>query len=210
MLSFRSLVAAAALALPAGLATGCASGVPGGGTLGLWGRTLEAADEETGRPAGVAVLRLHGDSPLLAQGVRKGDIIVSVEGKPPGSTADLERRVFNAGWEKPLRMEIRRGEETREITVQPAAAYRTLRLGLGIPFLWGSPEDAVEILPFSLFRIGTGPDYKGFMILSCIGFETRPESNDFWLVIFHTGTGYGPPVARPKKHPDEDLLTLPQ
>ena len=209
MFPIGRFVAAAAVALLACMATGCASGVPNGGTLGMWGQTLETEDEETGRPAGVAILRLHEKSPLRAHDVKKGDIIVSVEGEPPGSTADMERRIFKAGWEKPLRMEIRRGEETREISVKPAAAFRQFRIGLGLPFLWGAPEDAVEILPFSLFRIGVGPDYKGFMILGCLGFETRPESNDFWLVVLHTGTQYGPPVPRPKRNSDDDLLTLP-
>ncbi len=200
------LVAAAALAVLACVGTGCVSGIPSGATLGIDGITV--VDDDGGEVVGVLVRQLHEKSPLVAEGVRRGDILTSVDGESTGRAAELSKRIFAAGWEKPVRLGVRRGDAEREIEILPAPCYRRFRIGIFIPFLWGTQGDVVEVVDPYLVGIGTGPDTKGCLLLSCVGFMSYPESNAVFLGVLYVGTGIGPPVDRPEKKPAPDPMDL--
>lgn len=200
----RRFPGAACLALAAFLVTGCASpSSPPGGSLGMHGRTV--AEGEEGDRAEVEILSLDERSPLLGAGVRTGDRIVSVEGGSPGSAADLVGRLHAAGCANPIRLGIRSGEATREVEVVPSPCRRTFRIGLGVPFLFRLDGDGLELLPVSLVEIGFGPDAKGLVLLSCVGYRRRPDRADVLLGPLSTGTGHR--IEAPAKGEDAATAT---
>ena len=189
----RGLVAASAL-----LFAGCVSFPSEGGTLGILGRTL-AAEDESGPGAGVEVLSVPKESPLAAEGVRRGDVVTALEGLPVATLDDLVERVYRAGHASAVRVTVGPPGAGREVSVVPAKAARKLTFSLGIPFLFRIQGDRFEFLPLNLFSVGTGPDYEGFELVNCLGYANGPESRHVSLVILGFGTRISPEPAEPSK-----------
>lgn len=166
-------------------AAGCASLPSQGATLDFGGTTLE----EEGA-TGVEVLHVPEASPLATAGVRPGDVLTALQGEPVADAGDLFRRVYLAGKESPLRLTVRSGDSVREIDVTPRGARRTLRIGIGIPFLFRIDEDGFTLLPVSAASVAWGPDRAGCVVASCLGYMDTPASWRADLVLFGFGAGY--------------------
>jgi len=88
--------------------------VPAGATVA----TL--LDSVTGKPiSDEAVIAPRPGMPAERAGVRAGDKVVSAGGQPVSSFVDLHRIIGDNGL-APLDLEVRRGEETVKLTIQPA------------------------------------------------------------------------------------------
>ncbi len=58
------------------------------------------------------------DSPAAEAGLQKGDLVLSINGQPVSRWEDLSRLIRGSG-DGPLQITFRRGEEERQITLQP-------------------------------------------------------------------------------------------
>jgi serine protease Do len=81
--------------------------------------TPEAA-ESLGQPdaKGALVASVAPDSPAARAGVRRGDVIVSFDGKPVTKVRDLTRLVANAGNDEKVRIEVLRAGATTALTAR--------------------------------------------------------------------------------------------
>jgi len=71
-----------------------------------------------GRPVWPPVVGRVADGPAAAAGIRTGDGIETINGRPATYWEDVERAISNSGG-KPLALQVRRGNEVRSITVTP-------------------------------------------------------------------------------------------
>lgn len=81
-------------------------------------------------PATVLVAQVSPDSPAERAGIRPGDLIVAVDGRPVGSFASFSEQVRASGG-RPLALVSARAGERRELVVQPER--REIDSGFGIP-----------------------------------------------------------------------------
>jgi serine protease Do len=90
--------------------------------LGLVAQTInpimaDALDLETAH--GVIVSDLEPDGPAAGAGIKADDIIVGVNGKRIGTIRQLENSVYRQPPEAKINLQIRRGSERVELTVEP-------------------------------------------------------------------------------------------
>jgi hypothetical protein len=184
----RRVLAAAAFVVAAIAATGCAATGPSGGWLGMHGRTIE----DGGETLGVEVLCLDDDSPLHAAGVRKGDLVVSLDGDGPLTADDLVARVRAAGWERPVRLGIDSDGDERTIDVVPGPGKRVMRISFFLPLVisWQPDDGRLAFFPLTPLSVGIGPDHDGARVLGCVGWEGSPDRADLYLGVVSFGTGY--------------------
>ena len=78
------------------------------------------------RPEGTLVSKLHPQSPLLAAGIKRGDVIIAIDGKAVESSRELGFRVGTARIGETRIVEFRRGEDDRETRVKLVAAPETV------------------------------------------------------------------------------------
>ncbi len=69
---------------------------------------------------GVLVLQVVPDSPAEAAGLRRGDVIVAVDGEAMASAEELQRLVEESRIGQPLSVDLVRGGNTLELTVRSA------------------------------------------------------------------------------------------
>lgn len=69
---------------------------------------------------GVLVIQVVPESPAAKGGIRRGDVITAANDKPINTAEQLQDAVEAAKINQPLRLKIRRGEQTQEITVRPS------------------------------------------------------------------------------------------
>jgi membrane-associated protease RseP (regulator of RpoE activity) len=189
MTAIRRALAAAGFVLVALVAAGGASTGPGG-WLGVTGRTIE--DDSTGLPLGVEVVEIEEDSPLAEAGVKKGDVIVSLDGAGPLSAAELVNRARAAGWERPVRVLYESGGAEHEVEVVPAPGDRMITIRFFLPFVvsWDSGPGSLRFFPLTPFSVDLGPDRHGATVLNCVGWTGSPDRADLWLGVFSIGTGF--------------------
>lgn len=70
-------------------------------------------------PAGPAVMVLHSDGALASRGVRRGDVILAVEGEDVDGVRDFLTKVGAVRGDAPLRLRIIREGERREVELPP-------------------------------------------------------------------------------------------
>ena len=68
---------------------------------------------------GVLVVRVVPNSPAAQGGLRRGDVITSVEGTEIETAEELQKAVEQSQVGQPLSISVRRGEETQELSVSP-------------------------------------------------------------------------------------------
>jgi Do/DeqQ family serine protease len=78
------------------------------------------------RPEGALVVSLHPDSPLTASGLKRGDIILAIEGKPVENAQELGYRVATTAIGATTIVEYQRKGERRETQVTMVAAPETV------------------------------------------------------------------------------------
>ena len=78
------------------------------------------------RPEGTMVVSLHPQSPLAASGLRRGDVILAIEGKPVENAQELGYRVATTPIGSNTIVEYQRKGERRETQVTMVAAPETV------------------------------------------------------------------------------------
>jgi len=74
------------------------------------------------RPQGVLIADMHPKSPLIAAGLRRGDVILSVDGKPVGDAQELQYRLATHSVGDVAKLTYSRDHRTRETEVTLIAA----------------------------------------------------------------------------------------
>lgn len=82
----------------------------------------------------VMVMEVLPDGPAQTAGISMGESIVAVNGEPVTAVATLQERLRSAG-ETPLSLEVRRGTETRVVTVRTAVLPQTGQPGIGVSLM---------------------------------------------------------------------------
>ena len=88
--------------------------------------TAEIADSlGFARPEGALIAGLHPNSPLAVAGLKRGDVILGIDGKPVENAKELSYRVATAQVGSSAIVEYQRGTERRETRVNLIAAPET-------------------------------------------------------------------------------------
>ena len=124
----------------------------------LWsGLRLETVDAELARREGLAVargalvVRVFDRSPAASAGLRAGDVLVAVEGKPVVAREELSTAFHSVAPGTPLRVEARRGEATIPLSlsaVRPpdGLGLEVLGSALGLSVAGGSGREGLQIV----------------------------------------------------------------
>jgi S1-C subfamily serine protease len=92
------------------------------GYIGIAGGTLPlppAAAERLGRRNAIGIMEVVEGSPAAAAGLRAGDLIVEVGGRPVTKAGDLQGQMVGAAVGKPLEIEVLRDERLLRVTAVP-------------------------------------------------------------------------------------------
>jgi serine protease Do len=179
--------------------------------------TAEIADSlGMARPEGALVVSLHPDSPLNAAGLKRGDIIVAIEGKPVENSQELGYRVATTEIGASTIIEYQRGGTRTETRITMVAAPETVERNetliegrsplAGLVAANISPAVADEAgLPSTAkgvvaLKIGAGPARRYFrpgdIILEVNGVEidsvatlnaVLAEDGGFWRIAVNRG-----------------------
>ena len=88
--------------------------------------TAEIADSlGFARPEGALIAGLHPNSPLAVAGLKRGDVILGLDGKPVENAKELSYRVATAQIGSSAIVEYQRGTERRETRIKLIAAPET-------------------------------------------------------------------------------------
>lgn len=146
-----------------------ATGRVGRATIGVQASTRSPTADNP-RP-GAELLRVFADSPAETAGLRRGDVIIAVDGEPVGTDKELRSLVLARGTEAHLTVRIERGKQTLDVQVETRDSRDR-----GLPG-FALPDDAVEWAGLVLAaptvdrmaQLGvTGPDderYRGLLVL---------------------------------------------
>ncbi|MBZ0262005.1 MAG: DegQ family serine endoprotease [Hyphomicrobiales bacterium] len=77
------------------------------------------------RPEGALVASLHPDSPLLAAGLKQGDVILALDGHPIENAKEFNYRVATSQIGQASIIEFQRGGKAREASIKLVAAPET-------------------------------------------------------------------------------------
>ena len=78
------------------------------------------------RPEGTLIVGLHPDSPLAKSGLKRGDVVLAIEGKPVENSQELGYRVATTAVGATTIIEYQRGGERKETQVTMVAAPETV------------------------------------------------------------------------------------
>jgi Do/DeqQ family serine protease len=88
--------------------------------------TAEIADSlGFARPEGALIASLHPNSPLAVAGLKRGDVVLGLDGKPVENAKELSYRVATAQVGSSAIVEYQRGTERRETRIELIAAPET-------------------------------------------------------------------------------------
>jgi membrane-associated protease RseP (regulator of RpoE activity) len=107
-----------------------------GGFLGVISRPLTADDRDrlgVTADKGVVVAGVMPDSPAEKAGLKRGDVIAAIDGKPIADPAELRHAIHQTGAGKEVALTVLRGKEKSEIRTK----------------LEESPVDGLTMAPFA-------------------------------------------------------------
>ncbi|MEM6592532.1 MAG: trypsin-like peptidase domain-containing protein, partial [Cyanobacteria bacterium P01_C01_bin.73] len=70
---------------------------------------------------GVLVIRVIANTPAATAGLRRGDVIVEIDGTPTLTAEQLQQKVESTRIGQRLQVEVRRGNEARRVAIETAA-----------------------------------------------------------------------------------------
>lgn len=117
---------------------------------GVIGVRLDADYPAAGEPAGARIVEVTEDSPADEAGLRAGDVVTAVDGRPVSDAAALRTAVGIAEIGNDVRFDVVRDGETRQVSVAPAEPTETMTAAtdgdtapssLGVSFRNIRPED---------------------------------------------------------------------
>ena len=74
---------------------------------------------------GVLVMQVLPSTPAAAAGMRRGDVVVQIDGQPVTTADQLQRIVENSGVEQVLQIKLQRGNQTNTLSVRTSALPKT-------------------------------------------------------------------------------------
>ncbi len=74
---------------------------------------------------GVLVMQVLPSTPAAAAGMRRGDVVVQIDGQPVTTADQLQRIVENSGVEQVLQIKLRRGNQTNTLSVRTGELPKT-------------------------------------------------------------------------------------
>jgi S1-C subfamily serine protease len=93
------------------------------GIVGGTRRLSSALATRLGRTTGLEVVQLLDGSPASAAGVRAGDVIVSLDGRPISGVGDLQRALVGDLVDRPVPITIERDGTVAEVDVRPTELH---------------------------------------------------------------------------------------
>jgi S1-C subfamily serine protease len=69
---------------------------------------------------GVLIVGVVPNSPAASSGLRRGDVVTQIEGQPVTTSEQLQSRVDRSQVGQPLRLTIKRGNQTQQLSVRTA------------------------------------------------------------------------------------------
>jgi S1-C subfamily serine protease len=60
-----------------------------------------------------------GDTPAAKGGIRAGDVILDVDGRPVTSAADLQRLMYDEAIGRTVTVRVQRGNQTLDLSITP-------------------------------------------------------------------------------------------
>lgn len=102
---------------------------------------------ELGQPT---ILAVGGDRPAATAGLEKGDVVLEASGRPIADVAGLQEAIAENG-ERPMTITVRRGTETRTLTVTPQVFYPgdTAKIGVALGVDADAPPVVAHLRPRS-------------------------------------------------------------
>jgi S1-C subfamily serine protease len=76
--------------------------------------------ERIGRKTGLLVAQVVAGGPAERAGLRQGDLLLTVGGKPVAVSQDLQRQMFSDAIGKPLAITVMRNGALVDVIVQPS------------------------------------------------------------------------------------------
>ncbi len=76
---------------------------------------------------GVLVMRVIPDSPAASAGIRRGDVIVQIDGQPITTAEQLQNVVENSRLGQALQLKVQRGNQTQQLSVRTAELQNASR-----------------------------------------------------------------------------------
>ena len=70
--------------------------------------------------SGILIVQVLPDTPAQAAGLRRGDVIISANGKAIADGGELQNLVENIGLNQSIKLKVKRGDRVLELTVQTA------------------------------------------------------------------------------------------
>ena len=104
-------------------------------------------------PVDVVVVSVAPGTPAAKAGLRPGDVVAAVDGRPVRSAAALAARVRASGG-RPLVLTLRRGGKMLEVKVAPARHGRGYRVGVGLGERWQAPAITLRRGPLEGLAFG--------------------------------------------------------
>jgi serine protease Do len=164
-----------AFAIPSNMATRVAgelrqTGRVARATLGVEAETRPPSTDNP-RP-GAELMRIFPDTPAEKAGLRRGDVVIAVDGEPVGSEKELRSVILARGVGAVLTIRIERANKTLDIQVQTRAARDVDLPGLDLPR--DAKEWAGLVLtpptPGRMAQLGVTPPederFRGLLVLS--------------------------------------------
>jgi len=99
--------------------------------------------------SGVMISGVEPDTPATSAGLRKGDIILEVEGKPIDTSSQVQQIVANSRIGESLSFTVRRNDQKISILARPEAQLVWDRINLEITSSQQIIEQFPELLPYS-------------------------------------------------------------
>jgi S1-C subfamily serine protease len=89
------------------------------GVVGGTRRLPAALAARLGRPSGLEVVQLLDASPAAAAGIRAGDLIVSLDGRPIAGVGDLQRSLVGDLVGRSIEVTLERGGALADVAITP-------------------------------------------------------------------------------------------
>ncbi|MCA3560731.1 MAG: DegQ family serine endoprotease [Aestuariivirga sp.] len=118
------------------------------------------------RPEGALIVSLHPDSPLAKAGLKRGDIVLALEGKPVETAQELGYRAATASIGATIIVEYRRKGDRKETQVTMIAAPETVKrddtaIGGANPFTGAT---VANLSPAVADELGLPADAEGVVV----------------------------------------------
>ena len=125
---------------------------------------------------GALVTQVYEDHPADKGGIRSGDLIVAVDGKPITSSRDLSATIAGLPVGKKTSIELLRGKKHKTVTVELAQRNDEAPLSLSPAMESGEGLgiDVIEMTPEIAQRLGYDEDERGILV-SAVREESKAE-----------------------------------